>query len=102
MTDRPPRALLSRDAALPHELWYALGRNIAADAALHVDDRHLSVPMERLLSTRGWLASQLDSYGCAFEASPQVTELLRRHEAEREEIDTILRNGVDPPALDGA
>jgi hypothetical protein len=101
LTGSPPRALLSRDADLPNELWYALGRNIAPDGTRQVDDRHVSVPIERLLSTRGWLASALDTYGCAVEPSPHVADLLDRHEAESDEIDGALDAGVEPANLVG-
>jgi hypothetical protein len=97
----PPRALISRDAAVPNDLWNALGRNIAPGAARNVDERHLSVPVERLLTTRGWLASQLDTYGCAFEPSPQITAVLARHDTERDEIDGVLQRGIEPSELDG-
>ena len=73
-----------------------MGRNIAAGAARQLDDRHVSVPVERFLSARQWLAQSLETYGCGFDPSPQITELLERHDAERNEIDHVLAADVEP------
>ncbi len=96
----PPRALFSRDSDVPDELWNALGRNIAPNTR-QVDDRHVSVPVERLLATRQWLAEALTTYGCGFDPTQPITELLERHDAELDEIGNALAQEPEPVALDG-
>lgn len=98
LTGSPPRAQFSRDGDVPDELWNALARNIAPDAPSQFDDRHISVPVERLLSARQWLAQSLETYECGFDPSPQIAELLERHRAERDEIDHVLAH--DPEAVE--
>jgi hypothetical protein len=99
LTGSPPRAQFSRDGEVDDELWNALGRNIAPGGA-QIDDRHVSVPVERLLAARQWLAQALTTYQCGFDPSPQITELLTRHDSERHEIDLALADGVDIADVD--
>jgi SNF2 family DNA or RNA helicase len=96
----PPQAVFSRDAAVPDELWNALGRNIAPDQARMLDEHHLGVPIERLLSTRNWLADMLTTYDCAVELSPAVQEMLNRHELERQAVGAALSGELQDAAFD--
>ncbi len=100
LTGSPPRAQFSRDGDVPDELWNALGRNIAPGAARQLDDRHVSVPVERLLSARQWLAQSLTTYSCGFDPSRQITDLLERHDAERHEIDHVFSDGLEVIEVD--
>lgn len=77
-------------------MWNALGRNISPDRAQLVDDRHLTVPIERLLASRNWLGQLLTTYGCALDATPAVLDLLERHDREREHVDTALAGLIEP------
>lgn len=100
LTGSPPCALFSRDGDMPDELWNALGRNIAPGTARQLDDQHVSVPVERLLSARQWLAQSLTTYDCGFDPSQQIAELLKRHDAERDEIDHVLADGLKAVEID--
>lgn len=93
LTGSPPRAQFSRDGEVNDDLWNALGRNIAPGAA-QVDERHISVPVERLLGARQWLAEALTTYQCGFDPSPQITGLLERDTDERDEMGQLLAAGV--------
>ena len=86
----PPRVLISRDDGVPEELWRSLGRNIAPGRASPVSATEVSVPLERFLSTRRWLARTLKSYGCEPEVSPALTEILSRGIEEHREVERIL------------
>lgn len=77
-------------------MWNALGRNIAPDRAQLIDDRHLAVPIERLLVSRNWLGQLLTTYQCALDVTPAVEGLLERHDREREEVDDALAGRVEP------
>lgn len=100
LTGSPPRAQFSRDDDVADELWNALGRNIAPDVA-QIDDRHVSVPIEQLLSTRQWLGQALVTYQCAIDPSAAISSLLARHDAERTEVADVLRVESDVPEIDG-
>lgn len=100
LTGSPPRAQFSRDPEVPDELWNALGRNIDPDTR-QLDDRHVSVPVERLLARRRWLAEALRTYGCGFDASQAISALLERHDAELDEIGHALAQEPAPIATDG-
>jgi hypothetical protein len=95
LTGTPPQAVFSRDNAVAAELWNALGRNIAPGQEHRLDDRHVGVPVERLLSTRNWLAEMLTTYDCAVDFSPAVRDMLGRHEAERHAVGAALEGGID-------
>lgn len=88
--------MLSADADTSAELWNALGRNISPDRAQLVDDQYLYLPVERLLTSRNWLAQLLTTYGCALELSAEVHELLERHDLERQHIDDALAGNIQP------
>lgn len=77
-------------------MWNALGRNIAPDRARLIDDRHLAVPIERLLVSRSWLAQHLTTYQCSLDVSPAVQALLERHDRERQHVDDALAGRVVP------
>jgi SNF2 family DNA or RNA helicase len=77
-------------------MWNALGRNISPDRAQLLDDRHLSVPLERLLVSRNWLGQLLTTYGCALDITPAVRELLERHDLERDHVDEALTGRIGP------
>lgn len=77
-------------------MWNALGRNIAPDRAQLIDDRHLAVPVERLLVSRNWLAHLLVTYDCALDATPAVQALLESHDRERQHVDDALAGLVVP------
>lgn len=100
LTGSPPRAQFSRDPEVPDELWNALGRNIDPDTR-QLDDRHVSVPVERLLARRRWLAEALRTYGCGFDASQAISALLERHDAELDEIGHALAQEPAPIATNG-
>ena len=95
LTGSPPRAQFSRDNLVPDELWNALGRNIAPDVR-QVDDRHVAVPVERLLATRQWLAGALQVYACGFDPTGAIVALLERHDAEHDEISLALAHDPNP------
>lgn len=103
MAGAPPHAVLSVDADATIELWNALGRNISPDRAQLIDDRHLTVPIERLLVSRNWLGQLLTTYGCALDVTPAVTSLLERHDHERAHVDDAIAGLIEPvdfaPAL---
>jgi hypothetical protein len=100
LTGSPPRAQFSRDGEVPDELWNALGRNIAPGVR-QLDDRHVSVPVERLLAARQWLAETLRTYECDFDATGAVVALLARHDAEYDEVGRALALDPDPVLVDG-
>lgn len=77
-------------------MWNALGRNISPDRAQLLDDRHLSVPVERLLVNRNWLGHLLTTYGCALDVTPAAQELLERHDRERHHVDEALAGRIEP------
>jgi SNF2 family DNA or RNA helicase len=82
-------------------MWNALGRNISPDRAQLVDDRHLTVPVERLLASRNWLAQVLTTYACALDVTPAVTALLERNDREREHVDQALAGEIAPADFAG-
>ncbi|HWX98141.1 MAG TPA: DEAD/DEAH box helicase [Solirubrobacteraceae bacterium] len=94
----PPRAQFSRDSEVPDELWNALGRNIAPGVR-QLDDRQVSVPVERLLAARQWLAEALRTYTVGFDPTNAIVALLARHDAEYDEVGRAL--ALDPPPVDG-
>ncbi len=98
LTGSPPRAQFSRDAEVPDELWNALARNIAPGVR-QVDDRHVSVPVERLIASRQWLAEALRTYGSGFDPTNAIIALLARHDAEYDEVGRALE--LDPAPADG-
>ena len=77
-------------------MWNALGRNIAPDRAQFIDDRHLAVPVERLLVSRNWLGQLLTTYDCALDVTPAVQHLLERHDSERHHVDDALAGRIEP------
>ncbi len=91
----PPQAQFSRDGEVPDELWNALGRNIAPGVPQY-DDRQVSVPVERLLAARRWLAQALETYACDFDPTGAVVALLARSDAEHEEVTAALKRAPDP------
>lgn len=97
--------MLSVDAEASVEMWNALGRNIAPDRARVIDDRHIAVPVERLLVSRNWLGQLLTTYGCALDVTPAVQALLERHDRERQHVDDALAGRIEPAnvlaSLDG-
>ena len=95
----PPRAQFSRDRDVPDELWNALGRNIASDIR-QIDERHVAVPIERLLAARRWLAETLRTYSCGFDPTQAIVDLLARHDAERIEIRLALAHNPTPVDVD--
>jgi len=95
----PPRAQFSRDRDVPDELWNALGRNIASDIR-QIDERHVAVPVERLLAARRWLAETLRTYSCGFDPTQAIVDLLARHDAERIEIGLALTHDPTPVEVD--
>ncbi|MHB2001654.1 MAG: SNF2-related protein [Solirubrobacteraceae bacterium] len=88
--------MLSVDAEASVEMWNALGRNISPDRAQLLDDRHLSVPIERLLVSRNWLGQLLTTYGCALDVTLAVQELLDRQDRERQHVDEALAGQIEP------
>lgn len=84
------------DSDASTEMWNALGRNISPDRAQLIDDRHLAVPVERLLVSRNWLAQLLTTYGCALDVTPAVENLLERHDRERQHVDDALAGRIEP------
>lgn len=77
-------------------MWNALGRNISPDRAQIVDDRHLTVPVERLLASRNWLGQLLTTYGCSLDVTQDVAALLERHDHERKYLDNALAGAIEP------
>ena len=77
-------------------MWNALGRNISPDRARRIDDRHLAVPVERLLVNRNWLGQLLITYDCALGVTPAVQALLERHDRERQHVDDALAGRIEP------
>lgn len=77
-------------------MWNALGRNISPGRAQLIDDRHLTVPIERLLVSRNWLGQLLTTYGCALDVTPAVTSLLERHDRERTHVDDAMAGLIEP------
>lgn len=77
-------------------MWNALGRNISPDRAQLVDDRHLIVPVERLLASRNWLGQLLTTYGCSLDVTLAVAALLERHDHERQDVDNALAGVIEP------
>jgi hypothetical protein len=94
----PPRAQFSRDAEVPDDLWNALGRNIAPGVR-QLDDRQVSVPVERLLAARQWLAEALRTYAVGFDPTSAIVAMLERHDAEYDEVGRALE--LDPAPVDG-
>lgn len=83
-------------------MWNALGRNISPGRAQLVDDRHVLVPVERLLVSRNWLGQLLTTYGCALDVTPAVRDLLERHDRERHEVDEALAGHLQPADVAGS
>ena len=61
VVETPPRVVFERTDDVEEALWNALGRNIAPDASRYTGGT-LSVPLERFLATRNWLAGARDMY----------------------------------------
>jgi SNF2 family DNA or RNA helicase len=91
----PPKVLISRDTDVPEELWRALGRNIAPGQVERRSEDEVSVPLERFLTARRWLAQSLQSYRCVSEVSPALEETLNRGREEHQEVQVILDGGVE-------
>jgi SNF2 family DNA or RNA helicase len=85
-----------RLTGVPSELWNALGRNIAP--GVRADGDMLVVPVERFLASRNWLGQALVSHGCAVTFDDDTQRILRRADAERDEVAALLR-GEEPDQL---
>ncbi len=82
----PPRVRISRDQAVPEELWWALTRNIAPGATARISNQEIGVPLERLLTSRPWLSQTVSRYRCEVSASPALQEILERENREHAEV----------------
>lgn len=81
-----------RRAGVPNGLWNALGRNIAP--GVRAEDELLVVPAERFLASRNWLGRALTAHRCSITFDDDVEDLLGRADAERSEVDALLRDDV--------
>ena len=98
-SDRPSHVILSRGEGVDDALWNALDRNIAPLQATLIDPEHLTLPLERLLASRNWLAQALTQYGCPVSFIAPLLAVLRRQDDEAHEVDALL---TSPPAFDTA
>jgi SNF2 family DNA or RNA helicase len=90
LTSTGSTVLLSRSAGLADELWNALSRTIAPGDALDSANDAIAVPVERFLASRNAVASLLQVHNCAAEFEDNITSLLSRGDAEREEVSRLL------------
>jgi SNF2 family DNA or RNA helicase len=88
--------LITREEGVAEDLWRSLGRNIAPGQTTRLSDSELSVPLERFLSARRWLARVLNTYDCRAAVAPALLEVLERGSAEHREVERILAEGVEP------
>jgi SNF2 family DNA or RNA helicase len=96
----PPQVLISREEDVSEDLWRALGRNVAPGQTARISESELTVPLERFLGSRRWLARVLDTYGCRAEFAPALLEVLERGSDEHREVERILAEGVEPVSAD--
>lgn len=95
----PPCVVFERTEDVADPLWNSLGRNIAPGASRYLDGT-LSVPLERFLATRNWLAGALRTHQCHAEFSLALRSVLQHADAERAEIDALM-SSTDEPRIDG-
>ena len=67
-----------------------------------LDEHRISVPVERLLASRSWLAQTLTIHGCAVDFDPDLLAILQRQDAERQEVARALAGTPDGADTDGA
>lgn len=83
-----------RADGVTEELWRSLARNIAPGRTTKLDDVRFSVPLERFLARRRWIAQLLGDHACAVVTDPAIAELLSRASNERSEVRSALMDGV--------
>lgn len=91
-----------RSADVPAALWNSLGRSIAPGQARNEIDGTLAIPLGRFLASRNWLGQALTTHACALDIAPALAVLLERGNAERSEIDALMRvlpTTPTPPTL---
>lgn len=92
----PPQVRISRDQAVPDELWWALNRNIAPGRTARISDQEIALPLERLLTSRPWLSQTVSRYGCEVSTSPALQEILERENREHSEVRGTLAGEAGP------
>lgn len=92
----PPQALLQRGDGVAEDLWRSLARNIAPSRTTKLDDTRFTVPLERFLARRRWIAQLLGDHSCAVVTDTPIAELLSRAGSERREVRTALTHGLVP------
>lgn len=91
----PSHVVIRTDRNVPRELGNALSRNIAPGRTTREDDS-ITVPLERFLATRNWLAQTLETYECDIEFSDDIAELIARSDSERREVARLLSSKPMP------
>ncbi len=92
----PPQVRISRNGDVPEELWRALGRNIAPGRTTRLSDSQISVPLERLLTSRRWLSRTLSKYRCEVVVTGELEEILSRGKDEFREVQEVLSGHSKP------
>jgi SNF2 family DNA or RNA helicase len=90
LSESPSQVTVSRGDGVNDLLWSALDRNIAPLQVTFIDDNRLSLPLERLLASRNWLAQALIQHHCPVSFDDRLLDILRRQDAEVHEIDRLL------------
>jgi SNF2 family DNA or RNA helicase len=100
LTGTPPVVELAREASVPDDLWYALPVQLGSAAGIgsHPDGRRMTIPVERFLGGRRWLAEACRRYGVGLDFDADLHRLLARSQEEQAAVDASLAASPDEAA----
>jgi SNF2 family DNA or RNA helicase len=96
LTGLPPTVRLTRDGAVPDEIWVAIAQQIDPERNRRFDQNEVIVSLERFLARRLWLGQLLASSGCDAEFDDGVVAALETARSEEAEVQDALAAGIEP------